>query len=489
MPTLIVANSPEDWPFQIPDVDVVEAWQYLTKPEYSDMRGVKVLNLCRSYKYQTTGYYVSLLAEARGHKPLPSIQTLQDLRSQSMMRVVSDDLEELIQKSLAPLQSDEFTLSVYFGRNLAKRYERLSLQLFNTFQAPLLRIKFSKIKKWAVRSVKAISGNEVPVAHRPFVADSALKHFSGRSVSRPKKQRTRYDLAILWDPASTTSPSNETTIKKICKTAGNLGLAAELITRDDYGRLLEFDALFIREATGVNHHTYRFARRAASEGMVVIDDPVSIARCCNKVFLAELLNRHDLPIPKTVVVHRDNVQVIAEELGFPCVLKKPDSSFSMGVVKVESPEVLDQRCQEFLGESELVVAQEYVPTDFDWRIGVLDRRPLFACKYFMAPGHWQIIRHDCKGDDRYGNFETMPVELAPRKAVAAAVKAANLIGDGFYGVDVKEFNGKFYIIEVNDNPNLDVGIEDQVLRDELYHRLMSVFLNRIERQKAWWPAE
>ena len=29
-------------------------------------------------------------------------------------------------------------------------------------------------------------------------------------------------------------------------------------------------------------------------------------------------------------------------------------------------------------------AQEYLATDFDWRVGVLDRRPLFACKYFMA---------------------------------------------------------------------------------------------------------
>ena len=64
MPTLIVANSPKDWPFDIPGVDVVDAWDYLTSPQYSDLRGAKVLNLCRSYTYQSTGYYVSLLAEA-----------------------------------------------------------------------------------------------------------------------------------------------------------------------------------------------------------------------------------------------------------------------------------------------------------------------------------------------------------------------------------------------------------------------------------------
>jgi glutathione synthase/RimK-type ligase-like ATP-grasp enzyme len=58
----------------------------------------------------------------------------------------------------------------------------------------------------------------------------------------------------------------------------------ELIEKEDYGRLAEFDALFIRETTGVNHHTYRFARRAEAEGLVVVDDPQSILKCTNKVY-------------------------------------------------------------------------------------------------------------------------------------------------------------------------------------------------------------
>lgn len=134
--------------------------------------------------------------------------------------------------------------------------------------------------------------------------------------------------------------------------------------------------------------------------------------------------------------------------------------------------------------SDLVVAQEFVPTTFDWRIGILNRKPLFACKYFMAQDHWQIVRQDVNGDGRYGKSETIPVELAPRRAVAVALKAANLIGDGLYGVDVKESNKKFYVIEVNDNPNIDVGVEDTVLRDEMYNRIMEIFLDRIERSKA-----
>ncbi len=77
----------------------------------------------------------------------------------------------------------------------------------------------------------------------------------------------------------------------------------------------------------------------------------------------------------------------------------------------------------------------------------------------------------------------MPIELAPRKVVAVALKAANLIGDGLYGVDVKENDEATCVIEVNDNPNLDAGVEDAVLRDELYRRLMESFLRRIEEKK------
>jgi glutathione synthase/RimK-type ligase-like ATP-grasp enzyme len=184
------------------------------------------------------------------------------------------------------------------------------------------------------------------------------------------------------------------------------------------------------------------------------------------------------------VVHKDQSLDLAAELGFPLVLKKPDSAFSVGVVKAHDPDDLKQKLAEFFAESDLIVAQAYLPTTFDWRIGILDRQPLFACKYFMAAGHWQIIQHERQGAGRYGKFETMSIESAPEGAVKVALKAANLIGDGLYGVDVKESEGKFYVIEVNDNPNVESRVEDIVLKDDLYRRIMNVFLSRIERSKA-----
>lgn len=484
MPTLIVVNDTSEWSFDIPGIEVVSAKAYLTEPEYGEMRGAKVYNLCRSYRYQTVGYYVTLLASARGHRPLPGIATIQDMKSQSMIRLVSDELDELIQQSLAAVNTPEFTLSIFFGHATDEAYDRLGLHLFNLFQAPMLFARFVKNGKWELRGIRPIPIDEIPDDQRWFVVKAVSDHVAGKRASVRKRAAMKYDLAILVNPKDDLPPSDEKALRRFIKAAESMGLEAKLIDKDDYGRIPEFDALFIRETTSVNHHTYRFARRAAVEGLVVIDDPESIVKCGNKVYLAELMNRHDIAVPRTMLVHRDNVKQVGRELGFPCVLKRPDSSFSKGVVKVDSEKSLAAQLELFLEDSDLVIAQEFVPTSFDWRIGIIDRQPLYACRYHMVEGHWQIYQNNAKGGFECGNYDTIPVEVAPRDVVRTALKSANLIGDGFYGVDVKKSGKKCYVMEVNDNPSIDAGVEDHILRDELYRRVMGVFLKRIEQYKA-----
>lgn len=488
MATLIVVDDPGSWPLSIPGVRLITARSYLTDPQYSGLRAAKVFNLCRSYRYQSLGYYVSLLATARGHKPLPSITTIQDLKSQSIVRVASDELDGLIQKSLAHIQAREFVLSIYFGQNVAKRYERLSQHLFKLFPAPFLRanLTFSlKTGKWRLQNVGPIAASDIPEGHRPFVAEMAQEYFVKKRQGWIKNKRdARYDLAILVAPEEPEPPSDEKALRRFARAAQAVGLAPEFIREEDIGRLAEFDALFIRETTNVNHHTYRFTRRAVSEGLVVVDDPESILKCTNKVFLAELLERNRIATPRTLIVHRDNIDSVPQLLGFPCILKEPDSSFSRGVIKVDNKRDFSEEAARILEKSEMIIAQEFLLTPFDWRIGIIDRVPLYACKYHMAGRHWQIIERDPDGAMRKeGKFEVMPVEHAPTKVVGMALRAANLIGDSLYGVDLKQVGNKVYIIEINDNPSIDAGVEDRVLKGELYLRIMRVILRRIEKRK------
>ncbi len=480
MNTLIVVNNPDNWPLHIPGVQVVGARAYLTDRRFSDLKGTKVFNLCRYYTYQRLGYYVSLLAEARGHRPLPDINTITNLRNLSMPRGESQELDEEIQRVLKPLKSDEFTVSIYFGRNMAARYKRLALMLFNLFPAPFLRAEFVREAKWwSLTHIGTIPYSEVPESHKEFVQTSAAEYLT-RAHRRPsRRNRPRYDMAILFDPDEEHRPSNERAIKRFIDAAWDVGFNSEVISKGDYGRLAEFDALFIRETTAVNHHTYRFSRRASNLGLVVMDDPLSILRCTNKVYLAELLEHANIPAPRTIIAHEDNLDDVIVHLGLPCVLKRPDGAFSQGVKKATDVDELRRIIESMLEDSDLVIAQEWTPTDYDWRIGVIDGKPLYACRYHMAARHWQIA----SGDD-FGKVDTMAVADAPPKVIDVAVRAANQIGRGLYGVDLKEVNGQPMIIEVNDNPNLDAGYEDAVLKEELWREIARVFLKRIEAKRA-----
>lgn len=484
MAILIVVNNPKDWHSEFPGCEVVSARSYLTDPQYGTRRGLKVFNLCRSYRYQSLGYYVSLLGTARGHKPLPGISTIMDMRVPIVVRLANEELEHLIQSSLATIHSKEFTLSIYFGRNLAKRHDRLANALFKLFPAPLLRAEFNKgVEGWELTDISVIPSSDVPDAHRPAIARFAKEYFGKSRTHSPRETTSRYDMAILFDPKERFAPSDEKAIDRFVRAGEKLGFDVEIIGKEDYGRLAEFDALFIRETTQVNHHTYRFARRAHAEELVVIDDPESILRCTNKVFLAELLTRHNIATPRTLILHRDNVDEVATKVGFPCILKQPDSAFSQGVMKVDSHDELIAESKRLMEKSELIIAQEFLPTSFDWRVGVLDRWPLFVCRYHMSGKHWQIVERDDKGEVNYGKVETVPLDECPPEVIQTALAAANLIGDGLYGVDLKQVNRKVYVIEINDNPNINAGYEDTILKDKLYTRVMEVFLKRIERRK------
>ena len=76
MKPLLIVDAPKRWPLKIPGTELVSAYDYLSDPAHADGAGRKVFNLCRSFKYQAAGYYVSLLAEARWHRPLPSVSVI-----------------------------------------------------------------------------------------------------------------------------------------------------------------------------------------------------------------------------------------------------------------------------------------------------------------------------------------------------------------------------------------------------------------------------
>ncbi|MDH5516574.1 MAG: RimK family protein [Gammaproteobacteria bacterium] len=486
---IIVVDDPQDWTAFYPSDNVIGVQDYLRQNGELNTAATQVINLCRSYKYLTNGYYCSLLAEARNHKVIPSVRSINDLSNKSLYSLDIGNQNQLLEKALRERSLEDGSLSIklFFGITDIPELENLGRQIFELFPCPILVLTICHRERWFIESIKPGGINDLS-SHDEDVFAVALEKFNKSVWRKPRsKKRARYDLAILVDPQEKLPPSDKTALKKFISIGKQLGVSVELIGKQDYIRLAEYDALFIRETTAIDNHTYRFAKRAESEGMVVLDDPQSILRCTNKIYLADMLSNHGIPTPTTLILSKDrqkeDMQTAIDSLGFPMVLKIPDGSFSRGIVKVESLASLKKHLGELFKQSALVLAQAFTYTEYDWRIGILNKKPIFACKYFMSRGHWQIYKHSASGQVESGDFQTIPVYETPKKILDVATRAANLIGDGLYGVDIKQIGDSGVVIEVNDNPNIDASVEAKFLGDDLYRIILEEFIRRLERKR------
>lgn len=477
-----------------------------------------VVNLCRDISYGSKGYYVSLLADARGQQVLPRVEVLTGLNEPyARFRALQEagaptiDAAEMIVRWRSmeaggtavalqdrpdasfptplivdgngelrvPDATELVETLICLGMCPDPRFQQAARAVFREWPAPLLRLQIVREDGvWKISQVAAASPHELTAAERRELHD-ALASYRGRRIRHPARATMRASLAVLIDPSNPFSPSSPETIDRLERVAARMNVHLARITQTDLRRLSEYDALFIRCHTSVTSPAFQFALRAEALGMPVIDASNATIRCTNKVFIEELLAREGLPIPRSMVLTaRTGWEQIAQ-LGLPFVLKLPDGDFSAAVHKVSSRDEYRDFSRTMFPRSPLLIAQEWLPTSFDWRIGVLDGKLLFAARYHMAHGHWQI-RSVEKGTERYGKVEAVKRADAPPHIVELALRAAALVGDGFYGVDIKETPHGPVVIEVNDNANLDVGYEDTADGDAIYEDIIEYFMKRVE---------
>jgi glutathione synthase/RimK-type ligase-like ATP-grasp enzyme len=476
--TLIVVDDPA--PFRARGLDVIDFETYLNDYPRHGEGPTRVINLCSTEHYLSRGYYCSLLAEAREHRVLPSVKTINALRllqqDAGVFIPVMRDLVVLRDPGVAGRHL------ILFGNIAEPRLETLAKTVFAQYPAPVLELTVRAGSDGIDLRVRRLSVDDLDESGARSLARE-LESFARMAWRRhPKRKFNRWDMAILVNPDEKVPPSNREAIKRFIKAAARQNIHAEAVRAENLKNISQYDALFIREGTAINHPTYELACQAEDAGLVVMDDPTSILRCCNKVFLHDAFDYRGVPSLRTLVV-ADAAAATLDRLegvfGFPMVLKMPEGSFSSGVFKVNDRDELRQRLNDLLRDTALVLAQEYLYTEYDWRIGVLNGRALFACRYMMARNHWQIYNHDARRDFS-GDFETLPTFEVPRAVLDSALKSCAIIGDGLYGVDIKYHDGNAYVIEVNDNPSIDHRIEDAYLGRELYMQVMGEFQRRLE---------
>lgn len=459
------------------DLKAIDFASYLRDYPKRDEPKTRVINLCESSRYLSQGYYCSLLAEARGHDVLPSVKTLNSLREPTQILASKKYLDKAMFGDAA-----ELSAFICFGRVQDDRLQKLAAMVYQEYPTPFLRVIVKQGAEKLTLVIELLNVSALNETEQDFfnlvvneLANTAWKKRQGT-------KKMRWDVAMLVNPNEPSAPSNKGALSRFVKAGEKLGIAVHMVEASAGINLAHFDGLFIRETTGIDHHTYRLAQHAEKLGLVVIDDPNSILRCCNKVFLHDAFNYQKVPSLKTLILADQNPETLAmieQTFGYPLVLKMPEGSFSKGVFKVKTREELEEKLAQLFAESALVLAQEFMFTEYDWRIGVINGRALYACRYYMARNHWQIYNHKSKRNFS-GAFDSLPTFEVPKAVLSSALKAATVIGDGFYGIDIKEVDGKAFVLEVNDNPSIDFGVEDKYLGEELYMQIMSEFLRRLE---------
>src|SRR5690606_37445037 len=150
---IVVADRADRLPYE----HAVEASTYLAGQLGTEDPGISVINLCRSDRYLSQGYYVSLLADARAQHVMPSIDTLEALSSiPEALRLLEDagvptfhgsgaDRRRTLTR-LAGAGSPEIVdeLSI-FGRCARKDLARLASRIHQRFPVPACRLSFAKI--------------------------------------------------------------------------------------------------------------------------------------------------------------------------------------------------------------------------------------------------------------------------------------------------------------------------------------------------------
>jgi glutathione synthase/RimK-type ligase-like ATP-grasp enzyme/gamma-glutamyl:cysteine ligase YbdK (ATP-grasp superfamily) len=470
----------------------IAADQYLTSG--GQPRDVTVVNLCRSYRYRSKGYYVSLVADARGHRVLPAVETLEELSEPfGLFRVLREagiptlDVAEMKGAKAPPAANgssgDAAETLVIFGHCREPHFQRAARATYRAWPIPLMRLRFARRgDEWWVANAEPVPLKRLtPPEHAELVRTLSMDGQAAIEGASPPMETKRASVAVLFDEEDPFTPSTPETIEHLERVAAGMNVYVHRLGLDEIDRLPEYDALFIRSLTGVREPAFQFALRAEMLDMPVIDDPQSIIRCSNKVFLEELLRREGVPTPRTMIIAPRTPWREVTALGVPFVVKLPDGSFSSAVHKIENERDYGTVTADMFRRSPLLIAQEFLSTEFDWRVTLLDGQVLFTARYYMAAGHWQIRDGTAEGE-QFGRVEAVPRERAPRAVLDLARRAATWIGRGLYGVDIKEGPSGPVVIEINDNPNLDRGDDDTADGDLIYRDILDYFLRRIEER-------
>jgi glutathione synthase/RimK-type ligase-like ATP-grasp enzyme len=287
-------------------------------------------------------------------------------------------------------------------------------------------------------------------------------------------------IAIFTERYTIRDAAELTALTNFRMAAFDLGHQLDFIFKNELKYLGNYDAVFLRALTDPLNTTYVVARLAELRGMRVLDHAESIRICCDKVNMYSRLMRQQVSLPDTTFLQESelteaNASELFETMGLPLVLKAPNSSFSAYVEKVNTPADFVRIGKKFLRRADRIIVQQYMPSDFDWRVITLAGQVIAVLKYLFVQDKWKLMERGSGGE--WAKVVGIPLEQVDPRLLKVALQAADAIGQSLYGIDIKEVAGEYYVIEVNDNPTIAAGEEDSA-NPEIYSLIIRYLAGR-----------
>jgi ribosomal protein S6--L-glutamate ligase len=252
---------------------------------------------------------------------------------------------------------------------------------------------------------------------------------------------------------------NDTTLEKVYN--------GHLLKTEDEQILIEPNSTVIVPRRGVleNSHTKQILLSLEEARYFTVNTLESMEMCENKFITSQIMEEHNLPVPRySLVPNEDFLDKALEAVGgkFPVVMKLLSGTQGIGVSIVDSYASLKSVYQTIrkLDDTNEILIQEKIDSKSDLRIQVIVKKfdPLNAGKdncIILGSMKREAVEKDFRTNYSLGG-KVSKFDI-PEELVDIACKAANAVGCHWCGVDIMidEKTQKPYILEVNSSPGTE----------------------------------
>lgn len=214
------------------------------------------------------------------------------------------------------------------------------------------------------------------------------------------------------------------------------------------------NVILVRTGAATNYFTLALLRQLENFDIPIINNSQSILNSRDKMISSQILAKAKLPTPRTMLVsHPINVDIVEQEIGFPCVVKLVTGSQGKGIYLCKDKDMFINFMDltENLKSKKTLIIQEFVNCGelFDLRVWVIGGKTCAAMK--RTPPEGDFKANISRGG--LGEKFALTDEICD-----LAEKTARAFDLDITGVDLLYNGEKYLVCEANSSPGFE-GID------------------------------